>query len=375
MAPELKIFIALPSIGEKELKNITDAVNSTFISSIGPFISKFEEGFSKYCGAKYGIATTSGTTALHLALAAAGVKEGDEVIIPDLTMIATPNSVRYCGAKPILVDSDRYTWNMDPEKIEEKITNRTKVIMPVHLYGHPCDMDLILEIAEKHNLLVIDDAAEAHGAEYKGRKIGSIGDMSCFSFYSNKIIACGEGGMIVTNNEELAEKARKLKDQAFIKGKRFWHEEIGFNYRISNLHAAIGLAQLERIAEFVNTRRNNAAHYNSLLKGVEGITLPPQASWAKNAYWMYSILIEDGFGMTRDELAAALREEGIDTRSFFFPVHIQPAYSSAYTNERHPVAEELSRKGINLPSGNTLTKAEVETVVQAIISAKERVNK
>jgi perosamine synthetase len=375
MGSNLRIFIGLPDVGEKEIQYVNEAVKSTFISSIGPFIQKFEESFSKFCGAKFGIATTSGTTALHLALAAVGVKQGDEVIIPDLTMIATPNSVMYCGAKPVVVDSEPHTWNIDPEKIEEKITDRTKVIMPVHLYGHPCDMDLILEIARKHDLIVIEDAAEAHGAEYKGKRIGSFGDIACFSFYSNKIIACGEGGMVVTNNEEWAGRLRKLKDHAFEKEKRFWHKEVGFNYRMSNIHAAIGLAQMERANEFVNIRRSNAAHYNSLLKNVKGITLPPEEPWAKNVYWMYSILIENNFGMSRDELATALREAGIDSRTFFYPVHTQPAYSSFYPNGSYPIAEELSRKGLNLPSGNTLTKAEIEEVVQAIVSAQENVKK
>lgn len=375
MSSKLKIFIALPDVREKELEYVTDAIKTGYISSIGPYVKKFEEGFSEYCETKHGIATTSGTTALHLALVAAGVKEGDEVIIPDLTMIATPNSVRYCGAKPVVVDSEPYTWNMNPDKIEEKITPKTKAILPVHLYGHPCDMDPILEVARKHNLFVIEDAAEAHGAEYKGKKAGSLGDMGCFSFYSNKIIACGEGGMIVTDNDELAERARKFKDQAFEKEKRFWHKDVGFNYRMSNLHAAVGLAQLERIDEYVGIRIRNAYSYNSWLRDVEGITLPPEEPWAKNVYWMYSVLVEDNFGMSRDELATALKEDGVDSRTFFYPVHTQPAYSRLYSNETYPVAEDLSRKGINLPSGNTLTETEINDVVKSIVSAKEKVKK
>jgi len=375
MNSKIRILIAVPDVGEKELEYVTDAVKSTFISSVGPYVQKFEESFSRYCGAKYGIATTSGTTALHLALATLGVKENHEVIIPDLTMIATSNSVRYCGAKPVLVDSEPYTWNMNPEKIREKITKKTRAIMPVHLYGHPCDMDPILELAREHDLFVIEDAAEAHGAEYKGRKAGCLADMGCFSFYSNKIIACGEGGMIVTDNEELAENARKLKDQGFEKNKRFWHREIGFNYRMSNLHAAIGLAQLEKIEHYINVRRTNAALYNSILKDVEGITRPPEAEWAKNVYWMYSVLVEDNFEMTRNELTVFLREKRIDSRTFFYPIHSQPAYSDLYQNESYPVAEDLSKKGINLPSGNTLTKSEVTEVAQAIISAKGEMKK
>lgn len=363
------IPVCEPKLGGKELEYVTDCIKTNWISSKGKYITEFEEKFSKYCGAKYGIATSNGTTALHLALASLGIKTGDEVIIPTFTMIATVNSVTYTGAKPVLVDSEPKTWNMDPSEIKKKVTPRTNAIMVMHTYGHPCDMDPIREIAEKHDLYVIEDAAEAHGAEYKGKRTGSLSDAGCFSFYANKIITTGEGGMVVTSDDKIAEMAKLLRDQAF-EPKRFIHRYVGFNYRITNLQAAVGVAQMEIIDESVNTRRRNAQLYNSLLKDVKGITLPPDASWAKNVYWMYTVLIEDSFGMSRDDLMEFLKGKGIDTRSAFYPVHAQPVYAKQYAGEKYPVADELSRKGINLPSGNTLTKSQIETVVEAIKSAQ-----
>lgn len=366
---EKMIPVCEPKLGKKELEYVTDCVRTNWISSKGKYITEFEEKFSKYCGAEYGIATCNGTTALHLALASIGVKAGDEVILPTFTMIATANSITYTGAKPVLVDSEPETWNIDPTKIEEKITKKTKALMLMHTYGHPVDIDPILELAEKRDLYVIEDAAEAHGAEYKGKRVGALGDAGCFSFYANKILTTGEGGMVVTNNEKIAEMARLLRDQAF-EPKRFLHRYVGFNYRMTNLQAAIGVAQMDLIDESVETRRRNAKRYNSLLKDVPGITLPPEALWAKNVYWMYTVLVEDSFGMKRDELMAYLKEKGVDSRSAFYPVHTQPVYAKHYKGEKYPVAEELGRKGINLPSGNTLTEDQIKFVADTIASAR-----
>lgn len=367
-----KVPVCEPLLGEKELEYAIDCIRSSWISSQGEYINRFEEEFSKYCGAKCGVTTTSGTTALHLAAVCLGIGNDDEVIVPTFTMIATANVVVYTGAKPVLVDSDPYTWNIDVNRIEEKITEKTKAIMVVHTYGHPVDMNPILKLAEDRGLYVIEDAAEAHGAEYKGKRVGALGDVGCFSFYANKIITTGEGGMIVTNNEELAEKARLLRNQAFEKERRFWHRYVGFNYRMTSLQAAVGLAQMEKIDQFVETRRRNAHLYNSLLKNIDGITLPFEAKWAKNVYWMYSILVDPSFGLNRDELIACLRETGVETRAFFYPIHAQPVYAQKYMGESYPVAEELSRKGINLPSGNTLRKDQIEYVVDQILSAKRK---
>lgn len=362
------IPIAEPSLGEKELEYLTDCLKSGWISSLGGYIVRFEEKFSRYCGARYGLATSSGTTALHLALATLGIGPGDEVLIPTLTFIATANAVVYCGAKPVFVDSEPSTWNMDPSRIEEKITPRTRAIIPVHVYGHPCDMDPILEIARMHGLFVIEDAAEAHGAQYKGRKVGSLGDFGCFSFYGNKIITTGEGGMVLTNDEKLAKKASLLRDHAMSEEKRYWHLEIGFNYRMTNLQAAIGLAQMEKIESFIEKKRQNAALYNQLLSGVRGLSLPCEAEWARSVYWMYSVLIEDDFGLSRDEVMARLREKGIDTRPFFYPLHTQPPYYVNEKKESYPVAEEMARKGINLPSAVTLNREEIAYIAETITS-------
>jgi perosamine synthetase len=354
-------------IEERDVGLVAECVRSTWISGTSEYVNRFEEKFAQYCGCSYGVATNSGTTALHVALAALDIGKGDEVIIPTFTMVATANAVTYLGAKPVLVDSEPYTWNIDASKIEKRITRRTKAIMPIHTYGHPADMDLILELAEKHNLFVVEDAAEAHGAEYKSRKTGSLGDLACFSFYANKIITTGEGGMIVTRNRDLAEKARWLRAHAFGRyGKHFYHEALGYGYRMSGLQAALGLGQLERIDKFVSTRRNNAELYNSLLCKIGGLITPPEASWAKNVYWMYSVLIERKFGMSREMLMKELESDGIETRTFFYPMHVQPIYSQLHAGRKFPVANDLFQKGINLPSGNNLTPDEIAYVCKCI---------
>jgi perosamine synthetase len=309
--------------------NVTEAVNSGWISSKGEFIEAFEENFARYCGVKYGVATSNGTVALHLALNALEVRMSDEIIVPTLAFIAVANAVTYCNAKPVFVDSHSEYWCIDPDKIEEKITPKTKAIVPVHLYGHPCDMNAVMEIAEDHNLYVIEDAAEAHGAEYKGKKVGGLGDISIFSFYGNKIITTGEGGMCLTNNEELYEKMRILRDHGMNPNKRYWHDVIGFNYRMTN----------------------------------------PEMSWAMNVYWMYSILIEDDFYITRDQLMGKLEENEIETRPFFYPIHIMPPYKR---DKEFPVAERTSKRGINLPSAVTLKEEDITKIVEIIATGGEK---
>lgn len=362
------IPVCEPFLSGKELGYVNDCLKTNWISSRGKYIDEFEQRFARYCGCKYGVSTTNGTVAIHLALVSLDIGPSDEVIIPTFTMIATAFAVAYTGAKPVLVDAEPETWNMDVSQIEARITPKTKAIIPVHIYGHPCDMEPIMKIAQRHNLYVIEDAAEAHGAEYKGKKAGGIGHVNCFSFYANKIITTGEGGMVVTNNAKIAERAMSLKDLAHSKQKRFLHTDIAFNYRMTNIQAAIGLAQFERIDELVERRRANAYLYNSLLKDIEEVRLPPEKEWAKNVYWMYSILIEDGFGLSRDELMERLKEKGIETRAFFIPVHQQPAFQkmNLFQDESYPVAEELSRKGLYLPSGSGLRKAEIQEVCMII---------
>lgn len=359
------IPVAEPCLGKKELDYVANCIESNWISSIGDYIVKFEEGFADYCGSRYGIAVSNGTAALHLALKALGIGEGYEVIVPDLTFVATASAVTYTNARPVPVDSDPKTWNINPDRIEEKITSRTKAIIPVHLYGHPCDMDPIMEIAKRHNLKVVEDAAEAHGARYKGKKVGSIGDVGCFSFYGNKIITTGEGGMCVTSHETLAERMRFLRDHAMSKTKRYWHPEIGYNYRITNIQAAIGVVQLERIDDFIERKRENARYYNSLLNRIKGVTLPPEEEYAENVYWMYSILIGDEYGVDRDTLMKKLKEKGIDSRPFFYPVHMMPFFKGG---QDYPLAEDLSKRGINLPSSVNLRNDQIERIVDAIKS-------
>lgn len=367
--PLRRVPIATPDLSGNEEKYVLECIRTGWISGKGKFVKEFEDRFASYLGVNHVIAVSSGTAALHLALASLDIGPGDEVILPTFTMLACANAVRYLGAKPMLVDSEPYTWNMDPEKIEEKITGRTKAIIVVHIYGHPADIDPILKVSRKYDLYVIEDGAEAHGAEYKGRKVGGIGDIGCFSFYANKIITTGEGGAVVTNDDQLADKIRRLRDQGYNLKLRRWliHDVIGYNYRMTNLQAAIGLAQLERIDEFIRRHRENAYYYNSLLKDVEGVTLPPEASWAKNVYWMYTILVNEKItGITRDELMKYLEQCEIDTRASFCPIHLQPPYRNEYKGESYPIAENLGLRGISLPSGNTLTREDIEYVVTHI---------
>ncbi|MDD5331735.1 MAG: aminotransferase class I/II-fold pyridoxal phosphate-dependent enzyme [Candidatus Nanoarchaeia archaeon] len=361
--PTKSIPVAEISLDGNELKYMNDCLNTNWISSAGEYIRRFEEEFAEFCDCKHGVAVNNGTSALQLALATIGIKEGDEVIIPSLTFIATANAVRYCNATPILVDSDKETWNMDPKKIEERITPKTKAIIPVHLYGNPCDMESIINLASKYGLYIIEDSAEAHGAEFMGRKAGSLSHISCFSFYGNKIITTGEGGMCLTNSEELAERMKYLRDHGMKKEKRYWHDEIGFNFRMTNMQAAIGLAQLEKIKELINRKIKNANHYNQNLKGINGITLPPTTKNSKNVFWMYTILIEDDFPLSKEELTRKLKEHGVDTRPAFYPLNQMPPYK---TPESFPIAEEISRKGLTLPSSIKLTEEQINYICNII---------
>lgn len=361
--PDSFIPIAEPLLDGNELAYVTDCITSSWVSSIGKYIPQFEEAFARFCGTKHGIATSNGTTALHLALVVAGIGEGDEVILPSLTFVATANAVTYTGATPVFVDSEPRTWNLDPTDVRRKITPRTKAIIPVHLYGHPADMDAINQIAREHQLSVVEDAAEAHGAEYKGQRVGKLGRIAAFSFYGNKIITTGEGGMLTTDDDVLAEKARWLRDHGMSPTERYWHPVIGFNYRMTNIQAALGVAQMERIESFITRKRAIAARYNEWLRDIPGITLPPEESWAKNVFWMYSVLVGDDFGVTRDALMAHLKTRGVDSRPFFHPIHTLPPYAS---RQSLPVAERSAHQGINLPSAVTLSDDDIQRVVRAI---------
>jgi perosamine synthetase len=365
------IPVCKPWLPGKEKEYVNDALETNWISSSGRYISKFEEEFAKYCGVNYGVCCTSGFAALHLACVALDLKKGDEVIVPTFTMAASINSIILTGAKPVLIDIEADTWNINPKKIEEKINKKTKAIMVVHIYGHSCDMDPILDIAKKYNLKIIEDAAEAHGAEYKGKKCGSIGDIGCFSFYANKILTTGEGGMCITNNKEYAERMRKLKNHAF-DVPRFVHNEIGFNYRLPNPTAAIGCAQVENADMLVNARRNVGLKYLKQLKNAKDLILPVEKPYAKNVYWMFGVVLGDGIKLTKDEVMQKLKERDIDTRSFFIPMHKQPAYynktveNAPDCSESFPIADKISERGFYLPSSSDISDEELKTVCETL---------
>jgi perosamine synthetase len=365
------IPVCEPTLGENEAKYVLDCIESNWISSAGKYIPRFEEAFAKASDTRYGIACANGTIALHLALATLGIGPGDEVILPAFTMIATINAITYTGATPVLVDSEVVTWNMDINQVADKITPRTRVVIPVHTYGHPVDMDPLMEMSERHGFYVVEDAAEAHSAEYKGRKAGSLGHAGCFSFYANKIITTGEGGMITTDDPDIYRLAYNLRDHAFSEERHFWHKYLGFNYRMTNLQAAVGLAQTEQMESFVQARRANAARYSATLSQIPGIVTPPEAEWAKNVFWMYSILVEDEFGMSRDQLRAYLAERGIETRTFFIPMHLQPIYYQLFRGQRYPVAEMLCQRGFYLPSASSLTPHQIDYIVDIVRGAQQ----
>lgn len=363
------IPVCEPTLGGNEMKYVQQAIETNWISSAGGFIRDFEARFAEACGTRYGIACANGTVAMHLAMATLGLEPGDEVIIPTFTMIATINAVTYCGATPVLVDSELDYWQMDVQQVADKITPRTKAIVPVHIYGHAVDMDPLMELARQHGIAVIEDAAEAHGGEYKGRRCGSLGDAAGFSFYGNKIITTGEGGMITTNDREIARLAWNLRDHAFSTERHFWHKYVGFNYRMTNLQGAVGLAQVEQLDNFVAARRHNAAAYTQRLRDIPGITTPPEAEWAKNVYWMYGILVDEAeYGMNRDQLRRELADHGIETRTFFIPMHCQPVYWEAFKGQRYPVAEQLCRDGFYLPSASSLPVEEIQYIADVIRS-------
>lgn len=355
-----------------------DALKTGWISSSGKYINAFEEAFAAYCGVKYAVAVCNGTAAIHVALATLGIGKGNEMIIPNFTMISTAFAVCYTGAMPIFVDAEPKSWNMDVNQVEDKVkaevkkgNKRLKAIMPVHIYGHPCDMDLIMAIAQRYGLHVIEDAAEVHGAEHKGRKVGSFGDINAFSFYANKILSTGEGGMVVTDCKELYDKARYFKNLCFPLDslRTFRHEDIGFNYRMSNLHAAIGLAQIEKADEYRAMRIKNAQLYQTLLAGIPGLLFQPQAPGVLNVYWMNGIVVDPkNYGHTRDELVAYLKTHGIDTRNFFQGMHRQPAlvkYGCDCSGE-YPVSDWLADNGFYLPSATNLAEDDIHRICKTI---------
>ncbi len=365
MTNKIYIPVSKPALIGKEKEYVIDCLDSSWISSNGKYIELFEAKFAEYLGVKHAVSCCNGTVALHVALLALGVGPGDEVIVPTLTYVASANAVTYTGATPVFADSDPDTWNIDPARLEALITPNTKAIMPVPLYGHPCDMDPIMELARKHNLFVLEDSAEALGAKYKGRLCGSIADISTFSFYGNKTITTGEGGMVVTNNDSLAAKVQLLKGQGMDPERRYWFPMVGYNYRMTNIEAAIGLAQLENVQEFLAKRRLIAKWYNENLKDIPGVILPTEKDYVTHSFWMYSILVDKEYGRGRDDVMNMLAENGVETRPVFYPMHVMPVYRAGEkTTLRN--AEAIASKGINLPMYFEFTKSDVVFVATVL---------
>lgn len=357
-----------PEIGDEEIELVVDALRKGEISgSFGEYLPRFEGEFARFCGAKHGIAVTSGTAALELAVAAAGIGPGDEVLISACTNIATALAVYRNNAISVPVDSEAETWNLNLDLVESLITPRTKAILPVHIYGHPVDMDRVNAIAKRHNLVVIEDAAEAHGAEVRGKRVGGLSDMGCFSFYANKIITTGEGGMVVTSDDKLAKQLRLLRNLAFGQP-RFYHELPGYNFRMTGMQAAFGLAQLNKIDRFIEDRRRVAYTYNEKLADIAELQLPPELPWAKNVYWMYAVVLRPHATQRRDDLTKFLLENGVDTRTMFCPMNKQPFLQkqAGYRDIPCPVAENLWANGFYLPSSSSVTDADIEKIAELV---------
>lgn len=356
------IPISQPSITQKEIDYVTDAIKSGWVSSLGKYIDRFETQFAQFCGTKHAISVANGTVAIHLVLVALGIKEGDEVIVPDFSFIATANAVKHAGATPIFADIDPYNLCISIDAIRKKINSKTKAIIPVHIYGHPADMPAINALAQEYNLFVIEDAAEAHGSSINNQKTGSWGICGTFSFYGNKNITSGEGGMITTNSDELNERLRFLRDHAMSKHKRYWHTEVGYNYRMTNLQAALGVAQLERADELILKRKEIFEWYKKYLNNFNGITLNKTYQWADNTFWLICAELNGYNEEKRADFMAKLKDVGIDTRPYFYPMSMMPMYQKA----DNPVTYSIYQKGINLPTFFDLSEVEVKYICEKI---------
>lgn len=358
-----------PLLDGNEQRYLAQCIETGWISSEGPFVRQFEEQFSARLGRKHGIAVCNGSAALEAAVVALGIGPGDEVILPTFTIISCAAAVVRAGATPVVVDCDAHTWNMDANQVMARIGPRTRAIMAVHIYGLPVDMNPILDLAQRHGLHLIEDAAEAHGQTYRGRPCGSFGDISAFSFYPNKHVTTGEGGMLLTDDDALAERCRSLRNLCFRPGRRFIHEELGWNMRMSNLQAALGVAQLERLDEFVDRKRRMGKRYGELLSGISGLQLPlASTDHAENIYWVYGVVLDEAVPHDAEAAMVKLGARGIGTRPFFWPMHEQPVFRQMdlFQGECHPVAESIARRGFYLPSGLALTREQVEQVCAAV---------
>jgi perosamine synthetase len=363
-----RIPISAPALVGRELEYVSRCLQSSWISSRGEFVSRFECDFAALCGVRHGVAVCNGTAALHTALVALGVGPGDEVVMPSLTYMASANAVMYTGARPVFVDSEPRTWNLDPERVADAVTSRTRGIIAVHLYGHPADMDVLRELADDHGLFLLEDAAQAHGASYRGRPAGSLGDVAAFSFYGGKLITTGEGGMCVTDDDELAEQMRRLRAQGEDPQRRYIATRLGFNYRMTNIAAAIGVAQVERADWHIARRRANALCYRERLEGEKGLRFQEHQPWAQSAHWLTSVIVDDGPGLGRDRVICELQALEIETRPLFPPLHSQPVYAAGEPASL-PLCEDLAARGLSLPSGAALTEAQIDRVCDALLAA------
>lgn len=360
-----RIPVAEPSLSGNELEYVVDCIKSTWISSKGKYIDQFQAQFQEYCQMPHALAVSNGTVALHLALAALGIGEGDEVIVPNLTFAASINSILYTGATPVIVDIDPATLNVDPSAIAALITPATKAIMVVHLYGYPCEMDEIVAVTQQHNLLLVEDCAEALGSTYKGRPVGSFGDAATFSFFGNKTITTGEGGMVLFRDDAVADRAAVLKDHGMNKSRRYWHDIVGFNYRMTNMQAALGVAQMENVDAFVAKKRAIAAAYNEVLAGHSAINLPLDSETHVNSFWLYSITFNTD--LDTEQLIKDLLAEGVETRPIFYPLHVMPVYAPYARQATYPGTEAILYKGISLPSAVTLSIEEARFVGNKVL--------
>jgi perosamine synthetase len=368
--PQL-IPISEPLIGNNVLPLVRECLETGWLSSDGPFVQEFERKWSSYCGAEYGVAVSSGTAALQIAVSALKLERGSEVIMPSWTIISCAIAIIEAGCVPVLVDCDPETWCMNLDEVESKIVPKTRAVMPVHMFGHPVDMRRLVALAKKHDLFIIEDAAESHGAEVSGRRVGGLGDMGCFSFYANKIVTTGEGGMVVTNNLEFVERLRSLRNLCFRQDRRFFHTDLGHNYRLTNLQAAVGVAQVDDVDMHIQKKRWIAACYRERLRNIGHISLPVERHWAKHVYWMYGLVLNDSVPFDAVEFARRLREQGIETRPFFLGMHEQPVLQARglFQREVYPVSETLARRGLYIPSGLTLTESQIDRVCGVVRSS------
>jgi len=371
----MNVPVNAPLISAEAKRNVAEAMETGWISSAGKFVEQFEQSFASYLGMKHGIAVSNGTAALHVALLAIDIGPDDEVIVPAFTMMSTILAVLYTGAKPVFVDCELETYNIDVSKIAASITSRTKAILPVHIYGHACEMDELLDLAKAHNLRVIEDAAEVHGGEYRGKKCGTMAELSCFSFYGNKIVTTGEGGMVLTNDDTLAHKCRKLKDLYHSDQKRFIHDHVGYNYRLTNVQAAIGCGEIQHIEEYIAKKQWMADYYGKYLNGIPGLRLPITKSYVKNVYWMYGVLIDPKqFGIDKDTLRQRLKAAGVDTRDFFYSPNVQPVLLERFGQMGHfPNTDYIAANGLYLPSGLALTEEQAQYVCEQVRQAQQAI--